>query len=79
MIEWFESILEKFGTWLFSVLPTSPFMPFIDSFNGRFSVGLGWLNWFISIHDIKVIFFAWLGIVALFYGYSIILRWLKAI
>lgn len=79
MIEWFSSLIDKFGDWLFTVLPTSPFQPFINNFHGKFDSGLSWLNWFIPIHDIKIIFLAWLGMVAIFYGYSIILRWIKAL
>lgn len=79
MIEWFSDLLNKFGSWLFDVLPTSPFSGFIDNFHNKFDSGLSWLNWFIPIHDIKVIFLAWLAAVALFYGYSIILRWINAL
>lgn len=77
MITWFQEIFDKFGNWLVDVLPTSPFQGFISNFHGKFSVGLGWLNWFISFKDIKVIFLTWLGAVSLFYLYSIIMRWVK--
>lgn len=77
MIEWFKGLLDKFGSWLLSVLPSSPFQGFLSNFNGKFGKNLGYLNWFISFHDLKVIFLVWLGAVALFYLYSIIMRWVK--
>lgn len=77
MIDWISGLLDKFGGWLLNVLPRSPFQGFISNFHGRFDSGLGILNWFISFRDIKVIFLAWLSVVALFYLYSIIMRWVK--
>lgn len=77
MIQWFSDLLEKFGNWLLNVLPRSPFQGFLSTFHGKFDVGLGYLNWFISFRDLKIIFFAWLSVVALFYLYSIIMRWVK--
>lgn len=77
MIEYFSDIFDKFANWLLSVLPTSPFGGFISNFHGKFDGGLKYLNWFISFKDLKVIFLAWLSAVALFYLYSIIMRWVK--
>lgn len=77
MIQWFSDIFNQFANWLIEVLPTSPFSGFISNFHGKFDQGLGWLNWFISFRDIRTIFLAWLGVVALFYLYSIIMRWVK--
>lgn len=79
MIEWFSDIFEKFGAWLLEVLPTSPFSGFIGNFRSVFAPYLGWLNWCIPIHDFLVIFNVWLSAVALFYLYSIIMRWVKMI
>lgn len=79
VIKYFNEILVKFGNWLLSVLPTSPFMGFIDNFKTQFSPYLGWLNWCIPIKDFVAIFSVWLGAVLLFYGYSIIMRWVKMI
>lgn len=79
MVQWFSDILDKFGDWLLTVLPTSPFTGFISNFRSVFNPYLGWLNWCVPIHDFRVIFSFWLGAVALFYLYSIIMRWIKMI
>lgn len=77
MIQWFSDIFEKFGQWLLEVLPTSPFAGFLNNFRNAFSPYLGWLNWCVPIKDFLTIFSVWLGAVALFYVYSIIMRWVK--
>lgn len=77
MLEWFSGLIEKFGNYLKLVLPTSPFAPYIEKI-GELPY-LSWLNWFIPVRACLIIFSAWLTAVALFYLYSIILRWVKAI
>lgn len=77
MIEWFSSLMDKFGNWLLNVLPRSPFRGFISNFHGMFDDGLCYLNWFISFRDLKVIFLVWLGVVSVYYVYSIVMRWVK--
>lgn len=79
MISWFQDILDKFGDWLITVLPTSPFSGFLGNFKTVFAPYLGWLNWFVPIKDFLTIMGVWLGAVALFYLYSIIMRWVKMI
>lgn len=77
MITWFKELLDKFGEWLISVLPTSPFGGFLGNFKTAFSPYLSTLNWFVPIKDFLTIMGVWLGAVALFYLYSIIMRWVK--
>lgn len=75
-----ESLSDIFNTFahlLVQVLPTSPFQQYIQSFIPPDWLGI--LNWFIPVGQILGIFSAWLGAVALFYLYSIILRWVRAI
>ena len=79
MIEWFQGLLEKFGEWLLDVLPTSPFTGFVGNFRTAFAPYLGWLNRCVPIRDFLTIMAVWLGAVALFYLYSIIMRWVKMI
>lgn len=72
-----SSIFDKFADVLKTVLPTSPFRQFLDSFA---SIDyLGYLNWFVPVGDILKVMIAWLGAVTAFYIYSIVLRWIKAI
>ena len=68
-----NSVLET----IISVLPTSPFTRFINALNSM--PYLGYLNWFLPISQMIAIGEAWLVSIALFYLYSIILRWVKAI
>lgn len=75
----FESIFNKFGQWLLGVLPTSPFRGFVGNFKSQFAPYLGYLNYFVPIKDFLIIFNVFLGVVVLFYMYSIILRWVKAL
>lgn len=77
MIEWFSEILAKFGNMIISVLPKSPVQQFLNSFNDL--PYLQYLNWFIPISSIIVVLEAWLVAIAIFYLYSLILRWVKAI
>lgn len=67
----------KFSGFLKGVLPLSPFRQFLNSFADI--PFLGYLNWFIPVRDILIVFSAWLSAVALYYFYSIIMRWLKVI
>lgn len=77
MIEWFSEILAKFGNMIISVLPKSPVQQFLGSFSDL--PYLKYLNWFIPISSIIVVLEAWLVAIAIFYLYSLILRWVKAI
>lgn len=62
---------------LSTILPLSPFRDFIDCLEAV--PYLGWLNFFVPVREILVVMTAWLGAIALFYGYSIIMRWLKVL
>lgn len=76
-METMTDIFNTFGALLASVLPTSPFQEYIQAFVPP--DWLGYLNWFIPVSSILGIFAAWLTAVALFYLYSIIMRWVRAI
>ena len=73
----FEVVFQRFAAALCSVLPLSPFQPFLATF--RSLPYLGWLNWFFPVGECLTVMLAWLGAVALFYLYSILMRWLKII
>lgn len=70
-------IVNQFSNYVFSALPTSPFKSAIAAL-GELPY-LSWLNWFIPIGTFITIGTAWLTAIALFYLYSIILRWIRAI
>ncbi len=70
-------IVTKFLDWVLKLLPTSPFAAYIDALeNIPF---LAYLNYFLPISTFIAIGEAWLVAVGLFYLYSIILRWIRAI
>lgn len=77
MLDWFGELLKKFGDMILSVLPTSPFKPYLREFANI--PYLGYLNWFLPIEDMCVVMLAWLVAVSTFYLYSIIMRWIKMI
>ena len=79
VVEWFQEILDKFGSWLLNALPTSPFQGWLGNFKSQFSPYLGYLNYFVPISDFLVIMSAFLGVYVLYLGYSIIMRWVKMI
>ena len=57
-------------------LPTSPFADIeLNIYRGY----IGWLAWFLPIHQMLVVMYAWIGAIAVYYLASIMLRWVKAI
>ena len=70
-------LVTQFLDTVLKVLPTSPFRDFINSMEEL--PYLGYLNYFIPIGTFIKIGTAWLGAIALFYLYSIVLRWIRAI
>ena len=62
-------------SWVVNLLPNSPFQA-ID--NSSVQSLLGGLNWIIPIAQFVAELQAWLVCVAVFYIYSIILRWVRA-
>lgn len=70
-------IVTKFLDWVLALLPHSPFASFLDELEGL--PFLGYLNYFFPVGTCIKIGEAWLVAVGLFYLYSIILRWIRAI
>lgn len=73
MEKWIDTLIQG----IINLLPKSPFREFIDTF--VITDGLQWLNWFIPVSEILTILTIWLTAVALFYLYSVIMRWVKLI
>lgn len=76
-MEQLQTLWANFAEDLVELLPKSPFTEFL----GKFSEipYLGYLNWFVPIREILIVMASWLSAIALFYLYSIIMRWLKVI
>jgi hypothetical protein len=77
MLDWMQELLDKFLSALMSVLPTSPFSSFINSLEQL--PYLGYLNYFVPVGTFLKIGAAWLSAIALFYLYSIVMRWVRMI
>ena len=59
-----------------SLFPPSPFQFAINSAFGDF---IGKINYFIPIYEFVAIGEAWLVAIGIFYGISIVARWVKAV
>lgn len=69
----FDGIIQD----ILSVLPVSPFTQIIQTV--RSWEWLGWINWFVPFGQAATLGVAWLAAIALYYGYSVIARWVKLI
>ena len=72
-----KELVITFLDWVLKLLPTSPFTQFINVC--AYMPYLGWFNWFVPVGEMIAIGEAWLVAIGLFYFYSIVLRWIKAI
>lgn len=65
---------------ILSFLPDSPLV-FLDKLtaSGELLEWLGMVNWFVPVYTFVGIFEGWLGAVAIYYVYQVVLRWLNAI
>lgn len=77
-MEQMQSIFNSLGNQFQKYLPLSPFREAIQEFD-VFGLNVGWLNWVIPVQDIVKVTLVWLGAIATFYVFQIILRWLKVI
>lgn len=66
---------------ILSFLPDSPFADLLDDLaaNSQIREILGMVNWFIPFYIFVPVLTAWLGCIAIYYVYQVVLRWLKAI
>lgn len=77
VLNWLISKLTSLLNYVIALLPVSPFRKFIDEFSNI--PYLGYLNWFFPVGKILEVGAAWLAVIALFYIYSVIMRWVKLI
>lgn len=77
MMDFMNELMNNFLEFVLSVLPLSPFKDVINELESL--PYLGYLNWFIPVSRFIKIGGLWLTAIGLFYLYSIILRWIKAI
>jgi len=60
---------------LFSLFPNSPF----HFLQGQFGDYISQINYFVPVYEFVAVGEAWLVCVAVWYAYSVIMRWLKAV
>lgn len=75
-----NGILNGIGTVITTVLAILPDSPF----DALYGMGLNftwfkYFNWFLPISEMLFIFVGWLSAVGVYYGLSIVMRWIKAI
>lgn len=71
------NLVMKFFNALLSLLPQSPFVAFLDAME-KWEF-LKTLNWIVPISTFISIGTAWLTAIGIYYAWSVVLRWIKAI
>lgn len=81
LVQFFQDLItngpSNLVSMLMSVLPLSPFQPYISAFENL--PYIGWINWFVPVQGYLIVWGAWLSAVSLHFFYSAILRWLNMI
>lgn len=77
MIKMILGWIKSAAVWVLSLLPHSPFTGVLDAMESL--PYLNYLNWFIPVSTFVAIGELWLAAIGVYYLYSIILRWIKAV
>lgn len=77
MVKFFNQMIDAFLNVIYNALPKS----FIQSWLSQFEKPpfLEYLNWFVPVKGFLILIGIWLGVIATFYMYQIIMRWVKVI
>lgn len=78
-MEILQDIISNLLAFIVTVLPSDPFIKYIDALDSSISKYIGWLNWFIPFDLILKVFVAWLASITLFYIWMTLARWIKLI
>lgn len=76
VFDWLGNALNQVLSWVLFMLPDSPFKLLSNS---PISQYLPYINYFIDVATILDILVAWITCIGIYYGYQVILRWIKAI
>lgn len=77
LLDAFKSIFNQIYVWLISFLPNSPFQALIL---GISSIPyLKYFNWFFPVAEALALMEAWLAVVAVYYLYQAIMRYIHLI
>lgn len=79
LISFCNFLIESIANLFNSIINLLPKSPFLDISLAPIQEYLGYMNWIIPVGAIKKIVTLWLGAIAVYYIYSIVLRWVKAI
>lgn len=81
IITWFGETLYNGIKGIHDMLDICPFPDIIGSVQGAIGAtqGLAWLNWFVPVGGLLGLMAVWLVSLGLYYGISILLRWLKVV
>jgi hypothetical protein len=77
LLDFFNGIINKFLNVVYDALPKSFVQEWISKFEKPKFLDV--LNWFVPIDGFIIILTIWLSVIATFYIYQIILRWIKVI
>ena len=73
-----SSALISFCITVINLLPDSPFS-FLETYAAPAEIVMGYVNWFVDFGTIMDIFTLWLFCIMAWYGYQIVLRWIKVV
>lgn len=76
IIDWLFDLLKTALNWVVNLLPDSPFTALSNS---PIAPYLGMINWIVPLNFIVTTLTAWLTAVSVYYVYSVLLRWVKAV
>ena len=78
MTSLFQSLINLISSTLnalFFIFPNTPF----HYLNGQFGEYISQINYFVPVYEFVAVSEAWLVAVGIWYAYSIVARWLKAV
>ena len=79
IIDGFGDLANSVFEGILLLLPTSPFVNIKSHLDPVFLDILGYVNYYIPIGTILTIVVAWLGCIAIYYLYQLVLRTIKAV
>ena len=79
MFDALSDALVSFAVSVIELFPASPFVVLDQLSNTEVYEWLRMANWFVPVGTFVSILEAWLMCVAVYYGYQIVLRWIKVI
>ena len=73
-----SSALISFCITVINLLPESPFS-FLTDYGAPAALVMSYVNWFIDFGTIIRMLSAWVACILVWYGYQIVLRWIKVV